>query len=381
MKLKKILRIIIFLCCIGLSACSSNNESNNNSQNSNSSVADGIVISNIDELQSISEFAGELDFDYVYETDCQSYVGSYPITAYTENGYYTINYTDDSGTMYLMFYDYVAEQEVYVCSKSNCEHNDDSCDAYLDENTFTYSGLWYYDGNLYTPMKEEDYLCMCKISLDGTTRENVCTIQRINIETEIDVEGEEIETTYIPDMQIHRGYIYYSSSSGALYRIKLDNGKETETICSIEGTDAHIYHIRPYGQYVFFQIGFYEDSEYGTEAALYVFDTDEAAGIEKVNDGCMREYVISDNKLYFNDINEDVYRHDFETGEEVLLLDLDTENKYSFTFSSCFFIKGNYLVYELSDIETDDTYQLLINENGEVERTLEPDDEKLQPYY
>lgn len=382
------------LFCICMSGCTSGDSDDSSD---NGTVAKATVIEGADGLNSVEEFSGELDFEYVYETDCQSDLGEYSSTVYTSDGYYIIDHEYDSteDKKYLKFYDYAAEQLVYVCSKSNCSHNGSGCDAYFDTGTFPMDGLWYYDGNLYVPMLDEDYICICKISLDGTTRENVCTIQRLNIEETEEEDGSVSTTTYYPILQLHRGYVYYSTAinnaSGELARVKLSGDADAETICALE-TDENdmyeIYRIKPYGKYVFFQISHYSGDEY--TGAIYAFDTESADGIMKVCDDCIRDYTVFDNKIAYFDLNDDIYIKDPESGSNELFYDLDTENMFTFDFDSDIFSYDDYLVYKItdSDVEYDEDtdtyivneYQLLIDRDGAVQKILEPEDEKLYPY-
>ena len=59
----------------------------------------------------------------------------------TSKGFYRLEGSDER---YLYFYDAQGEK-VLVCGKPDCKHHDETCDAYLPANTFTYwGGRFYY---------------------------------------------------------------------------------------------------------------------------------------------------------------------------------------------------------------------------------------------
>lgn len=395
MKTKVSVFVIVILVCICILGCGSSSGGSAD----NNSASGTTVITSIEDMQAVENFSGSLDYEYVFETDCQSDLEQLAETVYTPNGYYIMEYYYPPEGSYksLMFYDYATEQFVYVCGKSNCSHDDSTCDAYFDTKEYPNSYLWYYEGYLYTSMLEEDYVCMCKISPDGSTRENVCTVRRLDIETIENEDGSISTIIYYPILQMHRGYVYYStalgsSDTGELGRINLEGKNDTELICtmSLPNDESSIYRIKPYGKYIFFQMGYYEDDDFQT-ANLYVYDTESDGGIKKVCDEFSFDYTIFDNKVYYFDSNEDICVYDVNSGEAGLFFDLDTGNDYTFMFNSRIFAYDDCLVYEITDLEnyeydeeTDTVYtyvyQLVINQDGELVQTLQPDDEKINPY-
>ena len=62
-----------------------------------------VTISSV--LQNIPKFSGELDFDYVYETDAQAEIGIHATCAYTKDGRYYMKAMENSGANILYFYD------------------------------------------------------------------------------------------------------------------------------------------------------------------------------------------------------------------------------------------------------------------------------------
>ena len=97
MKRKILAAVMLIFCCIGTTGCSKGAETVENSSKESNSTKDNAS----DSLEKIEEFSGELDFDYVYETDCQIEIGQHPRSAYTVDGKYFLEYIDDSGDQLL----------------------------------------------------------------------------------------------------------------------------------------------------------------------------------------------------------------------------------------------------------------------------------------
>ena len=87
---------------------------------------------------------------------------------YTDEGvYYIVNHER------LVFYDYETDAETTVCSKPDCEHTDNKCDAYYDafvSSVMVYNNKLYV---MYSPLSNEEYdENMIKIDSETTIEES-----------------------------------------------------------------------------------------------------------------------------------------------------------------------------------------------------------------
>lgn len=106
-----------------------------------------------------------------------------------KNGYFYIKHNGEEEN--IMYFDYDAKKEVYVCNKPNCKHDSDSCSSYFD---FAESNeLFYYNDALYTLNSSAGGVSMSitadgivsdttgspstiyKMKLDGTDKEKLFT--------------------------------------------------------------------------------------------------------------------------------------------------------------------------------------------------------------
>ncbi len=289
--------------------------------------------------------AAGLDLSYKSETDCQIGIGQLPVRAYTVNGVYFIEDAKDLTARYLKFYDYAAERIVYVCSKSNCSHNDESCMAFFGNQEYPMPHIWYYDGGLYVSKVDGDYMGVEKIALDGSTRTDSCTLMRINKETVKGPTGD-IEYTYYPEMTIHRGYVYYTTyypgnESADLRRVKLNSEEEPETLYSLKGTAVMIMRLKPYGAHVFFQAGM----EGGQNIEVNIYKHDIGSGETKeYYPGVLRDYVPFEGGVYYLDLSNNVYKADTDTMENTIFY--EPENGVGIV---SLFIKEDKLIWQKQD--------------------------------
>lgn len=123
-----------------------------------------------------------------------------------ENGYYFM------AENYLYYMDFDMETPVLLCSKVNCTHDGEECNAYLYQESI--SQIIYYEGAVYafetiTGLTEE----LVKISADGETREVLL----------------EVDNRDVNNVLIHRGKMYYIQNVGdasAIASYDLDSGEQ-----------------------------------------------------------------------------------------------------------------------------------------------------------
>lgn len=395
MKKKLLLTFFAMSSCLLLIACDSSKETSTEISTEISTETSSEVltenstqpINHIDgddveaaSLEDIPLFSGELDFAYVEGTDSQ--VDREGI--HTENGIYhfeTVDRLNDLPYNLLWFYDHASDQSVLVCIRPGCPHNDETCNAYFAYDKYL-GFLWYYNGYLYTPMVEGEYLGVEKISLDGTTREKSCTFMRRNVESYVQADGTEVSSTYTPEMQIHRGYLYYSTAYpggtiASLYRVKLDSNEEPENLVTIAQDFPQIYRMKPYGRYVLFQMGTFEDAA-GTSfsISIYAYDTEGDGGISLICENAVREYTVYGNAIYYFDIQDNIWKKDLETGEKAMFyenkMEEEPDQEKLFNYEDSLVFETISYIY---DEETDETVeyrrQLFFDADGNLTQTLD----------
>jgi len=279
--------------CFICSACSGTKQASDNSAES-SSQQENIEI---DLEKSLQNYAGS---DYHFDTDYQSYFDR-PCITKGEKGYY---YWLDNRIYY---YDTATEQNVALCSKAECKHSDETCNAYFnedfsgDKDSFVNSYVQYYDGSLYVVgVDPKGKVNLYKVAADGSSRDRYMTLFKQNINS---VSGDQMiaDFTY-PDICIHRGYVYYINnmeSEPKLYRAKLGSDR-SEVIYENEGTHSTTYRIKPYGDRVYFQSGnFTDEDQVNVEGGIYAYDI-EKQKVSLYKESAISDYLFYEDTLYYS---------------------------------------------------------------------------------
>ena len=145
--MKKIILIIItVVTMLGISACG-------DKQSNQSTVTDDYRYSS-----------------YTYDDNAPQYymAGS---AAASETGYYYIDGAPviNNSNMYIYYYDMIKDMTIPLCSKVDCDHRTDECEAYISQNICVGSKIWYHNQRLYMIERttEKDIL----VSYDKTMRD------------------------------------------------------------------------------------------------------------------------------------------------------------------------------------------------------------------
>ena len=166
-----------------------------------------------------------------------------------ENGYYV------AVGKYIYYVDGSLMDSTVLCSKPNCLHDDELCNAYIGAN----DGIAYNNGYIYTFVDAGlDYEFtgneLKRISADGTEKE-IC-----------------FYTEFTPvDWMMHRGYLYYSvkkyqnidyaqstKCDAYIYRIPLDSANpKPEEVYFAEEVDhnANVSELIAFDNYLYFWVG------------------------------------------------------------------------------------------------------------------------------
>ena len=125
MNKRKVLIVLVFtiLCSINLWGCSKgqNNKLENKSEAKDAKIKSLKMLSN-DAMQNVCS---------------------------TESGYYTISSSEDeegNTVQNLMYVDYKTKKQIYLCDKSECNHNTDRCTSYIETKYFGRQNSLICDG-------------------------------------------------------------------------------------------------------------------------------------------------------------------------------------------------------------------------------------------
>lgn len=145
--MKKIILIIItVVTMLGISACG-------DKQSNQSTVTDDYRYSS-----------------YTYDDNAPQYymAGS---AAASETGYYYIDGAPviNNSNMYIYYYDMIKDMTIPLCSKVDCDHRTDECEAYISQNICVGSKIWYHNERLYMIEKTEEKDIL--VSYDKTMRD------------------------------------------------------------------------------------------------------------------------------------------------------------------------------------------------------------------
>lgn len=251
--------------------------------------------------------------EYQIETD-DPWFGEGHKIAYSPQGYYF--FSEDG---YLKFWDKETKQVVYVCTKLNCNHADETCDACYDMRDYrTEQGIWYQDGYLYFMGSEGSFseYHLLRMLPDGTEQEDLGIL--------FTLEGEEHEV--LKSAVTHRGYFYFTltnesskKENAVIYRCALEPGIKVEEYYLYPGAEASVGRLKGYGDGLFFQIGHYLDAGLTEwQGGICYLDSDRKLSLLTGNSP--HDYTIAEGRLIYSTA-EGIYSYDWESGEKELFYD------------------------------------------------------------
>lgn len=310
-----------------------------------------------------NSIGGDNSYQFSIETDSQADLGEYNNRVFTENGYYIFRYTTgDYSVRRLFYYDYQSKQEVLVCNKGNCLHDNEGCNAYFDSDKYPIQNIWYYKGSLYLPAQEDEYLYVEKISLDGTTREKKCSIARVTEKTE--ESGEQtVTSTYYPQMMMHKGCVYYSTSypgckKAELYKLDIEGKAEAELIAEIEGESVQLYRMKGYQDDIYYQLAEFENDGTLAKGGLYKYTSSSG------ENSCLIEDAVS---YYCLKENGDIFIHNYHDNQIVKVSgDGKQDAFYDLGDAECngfMWDTNRFLIYTMGD---EYEKQYVLDEDGSV---------------
>lgn len=231
--------------------------------------------------------------------------------AASENGVYSLNPVDrpNANSQTVLFYtDYGSDTAVRVCSRPDCAHNDESCDAVLQEAdiiTFYNEHLYYSEVSVRSDSVYRLSLKVIRVDPDGRNRICVMDTQKY--------------------AQFDNGDFGYPDFSDGMFFFKffwLDEGGAEQVQTYYYKLDGSLSELQPVDVPLLFGTDgdktFFYDPEEEVEYSvwnpeemsltpLFTLDPETSCYMAEKN-----AYIMTDNKIY---------RKDYDTGEETLLFD------------------------------------------------------------
>lgn len=329
--MKKIILIIItVVTMLGISACG-------DKQSNQSTVTDDYRYSS-----------------YTYDDNAPQYymAGS---AAASETGYYYIDGAPviNNSNMYIYYYDMIKDMTIPLCSKVDCDHRTDECEAYISQNICVGSKIWYHNQRLYVIERttEKDIL----VSYDKTMRDK-----------------KEEKTLSINGLSVNKNSKNACITNGKLY-YEL-SGDNSLFICAVSlNSDEQAYVVKEYvSEYNYYErVSLYpiEDKIYvnwlsgvSADKSLYYIEqidisTDKVSRLCDMNEKYpeisstiinwnSETYFDKDGNLYFTCVDKDNYmvkKLNISTGDikDLYVQELQHEKDYGYVHLKNY--DGNYI--------------------------------------
>lgn len=329
--MKKIILIIItVVTMLGISACG-------DKQSNQSTVTDDYRYSS-----------------YTYDDNAPQYymAGS---AAASETGYYYIDGAPviNNSNMYIYYYDMIKDMTIPLCSKVDCDHRTDECEAYISQNICVGSKIWYHNQRLYMIEKTEEKDIL--VSYDKTMRDK-----------------KEEKTLSINGLSVNKNSKNACITNGKLY-YEL-SGDNSLFICTVSlNSDEQAYVVKEYvSEYNYYErVSLYpiEDKIYvnwlsgvSADKSLYYIEqidisTDKVSRLCDMNEKYpeisstiinwnSETYFDKDGNLYFTCVDKDNYmvkKLNISTGDikDLYVQELQHEKDYGYVHLKNY--DGNYI--------------------------------------
>ena len=329
--MKKIILIIItVVTMLGISACG-------DKQSNQSTVTDDYRYSS-----------------YTYDDNAPQYymAGS---AAASETGYYYIDGAPviNNSNMYIYYYDMIKDMTIPLCSKVDCDHRTDECEAYISQNICVGSKIWYHNERLYMIEKTEEKDIL--VSYDKTMRDK-----------------KEEKTLSINGLSVNKNSKNACITNGKLY-YEL-SGDNSLFICAVSlNSDEQAYVVKEYvSEYNYYErVSLYpiEDKIYvnwlsgvSADKSLYYIEqidisTDKVSRLCDMNEKYpeisstiinwnSETYFDKDGNLYFTCVDKDNYmvkKLNISTGDikDLYVQELQHEKDYGYVHLMNY--DGNYI--------------------------------------
>lgn len=315
MKKKKSVLCVLLLLCLGLTACSGKDSTENSG---NGAVKHQVKKNSEGEIEEQLIDLKKYSLEYENGSDQQTCF-AWNQMAKSDLGYYMWGTGEQQGM--LLFMDADSEAVVPLCNQPNCKHEGEkTCDAYypsygMASSFYDNSWVQYYEDLVYTIGCDSDrYVSLYAANPDGSNRRKSTSLYRCSTTDE--------GTWSSPKVAIHRGYVYFINPNNEipkLEKIAIGESGKTEVIYEVTGTRPTMYRIQAYGDYVFFQTGYFKDEEMiDIIGGIYAYNT-KSNEVTCVKTNAVSSYMISDNQLYFgNETGISCYSLSDQTEKEII---------------------------------------------------------------
>lgn len=329
--MKKIILIIItVVTMLGISACG-------DKQSNQSTVTDDYRYSS-----------------YTYDDNAPQYYME-GCAAASETGYYYIDGAPviNNSNMYIYYYDMIKDMTIPLCSKVDCDHRTDECEAYISQNICVGSKIWYHNERLYMIEKTEEKDIL--VSYDKTMRDK-----------------KEEKTLSINGLSVNKNSKNACITNGKLY-YEL-SGDNSLFICAVSlNSDEQAYVVKEYvSEYNYYErVSLYpiEDKIYvnwlsgvSADKSLYYIEqidisTDKVSRLCDMNEKYpeisstiinwnSETYFDKDGNLYFTCVDKDNYmvkKLNISTGDikDLYVQELQHEKDYGYVHLKNY--DGNYI--------------------------------------
>lgn len=329
--MKKIILIIItVVTMLGISACG-------DKQSNQSTVTDNYRYSS-----------------YTYDDNAPQYYMADSAAA-SETGYYYIDGAPviNNSNMYIYYYDMIKDMTIPLCSKVDCDHRTDECEAYISQNICVGSKIWYHNERLYMIEKTEEKDIL--VSYDKTMRDK-----------------KEEKTLSINGLSVNKNSKNACITNGKLY-YEL-SGDNSLFICAVSlNSDEQAYVVKEYvSEYNYYErVSLYpiEDKIYvnwlsgvSADKSLYYIEqidisTDKVSRLCDMNEKYpeisstiinwnSETYFDKDGNLYFTCVDKDNYmvkKLNISTGDikDLYVQELQHEKDYGYVHLKNY--DGNYI--------------------------------------
>lgn len=248
--------------------------------------------------------------------------------SYYSDGEY-VYYSDNNGTNYIK-----------VCSKPNCSHNDEDCDAYIEAPT-----IGCYNNHIYWVSSIDNISPGCalyRMNLDGSDHEKVYTVTTEN----------GAAYSYV----IHNGLLFYKLSipdisntdeindkgkMSSLYKRSLESGSKEELITS--GEIGNIISFHPANNYLFLRAMINERIDF------YCYDIETGRYDLMFNDLDYQDVYFGNEKGYLFRSGEGIYELSYEDYSVSLVFSTNLEGNFKWFFCDKYIYIGQYLDTKISD--------------------------------
>lgn len=329
----------------------------------------------------------------------------------TESGYYYLTDTekrlsDGQNACHLMYMDFAAGQEIYLCSNAGCLHDTADCTSVLPADEFPpYStALFFWNSSLYLMSKDMDCdgtasidvfgeeigfaaeskpTVLYRMESDGTNREKIYAFDsNVTVEDFVvgDAGGLYLITKEMSTEQ-SEGTTYQTSSRRELIRLDLSAQKET-VLCSMDFHDniswevigctgrLFVLHGIDFGREVS------EEEKHSGDNAIYddscdVFatlavDSGTLSEIYRVYGAKARSYVADKDNLYFSVLGDgSITCVDLHTGGQTVLCRISQDSIWGMIGDKLYTWDGDDCTYYFIDVNTGE-----ISHSGLVNKSL-----------